>query len=277
MRALFRCLPVVSLLALGSGAPAAAQSVAEVIDEMYASFERQAEGIDDYTLVQSVMGFETTSYFVKEMVDGRPVFRIQEAEAEGTGMSFDADAGFAEFYSIGPDLVEHGSYGGREQIDGTDVHLIVVDDVTQLDFETPEAPDDMEFTPTSGRFYVDADRMMPRRVELDGEARTDSGTHPLSMRMDLLDYRSAEGLLIPFQTVVTIDGMQAMMDPEMRAQLEEMERELEQMPPDQREMMERMLGEQLERMKQMMSGDGEPMVIEIVVEEVRVNAGPPGL
>lgn len=264
------------LAATASAAPAEAQSVAEIVDGMVSAFERQTEGIENYTVVQNVMGFETTSYYVKEMVEGRPVFRLQEMETSSRDMSFGEDAGFAEMYAMGPDLVEYGRYGGSEQVDGTATHVIVVDDLTQLDFATPEAPEDVDFTPTTGRFFVDAERWVPRRVELDGEARTDSGTNPLSMRMDLLDYREVEGLLVPYRTVVTIDGVQAMMDPEMQAQLEEMQRELERMPAEQRAMMERMLGGQIERMKEMMGGDGEPMVFELTVDEVRVNAGPPG-
>lgn len=270
--------PVYALLlaVATSAAPAEAQSVAEVVDDMVSAFERQTGGIENYTIVQTVMGFETVSYYVKEMVDGRPVFRLEEVEASTGGMSFGEDAGFAEMYAMGPDLVEHGRYGGRERIDGTQTHVILVDDLTQLDFAAPEAPDDVDFTPTTGRFYVDAERFVPRRIEVDGETRTDSGTNPLSLRMDLLDYRDVEGLLVPYRTVVTIDGMQAMMDPEMRAEFEEMQRELERMPAEQRAMMEQMLGGQLERMQEMMAGDGEPMVFELTVDEVRVNAGPPG-
>lgn len=269
---------VVALVALGTSTPqASAQSVQEVVDGMYAAFERQAEGIDDYTLVQSVMGFDATSYFEKETADGRSTFRMKESDAEGLGMSFgDEDAGLGELHSIGPELVEHGRYAGREQIDGTQVHVIVVDDITQLDLATPEGPEEMEFTPKSGRFFIDAERMVARRIEIDGEGHAENGPQPIAMRMDLLDYRSVEGLLVPYRTVVTIEGLQAMMDPEMQAQLEEMERQLEQMPESQRAMMERMMGETLERMKQMMGDDGEPMVIEVTVSDVRVNTGPPG-
>jgi hypothetical protein len=46
------------------------------------------------------------------------------------------------------------------------------------------------------------------------------------------------------------------------------------MPAAQREMMERLLGDQLSRLREMIEGGG-PMVIEVVVTEVRVNAGPP--
>ena len=80
MRVLLKALPFALLSLWSSTAPAAAQSVADVVEDMYAAFERQVEGVQNYTLVQNVMGFVTTSYYVKETVDGRPVFRLEEED-----------------------------------------------------------------------------------------------------------------------------------------------------------------------------------------------------
>jgi hypothetical protein len=275
MRVTTRALPL-AVVVLAAVVPAlSAQSVQEVVDGMYAAFERQARGVNDYTLVQDAMGVESTAYFVKEMVDGRSFFRPQEVSGRGFGMTFsDDDTGLSEVYEMGPQLVEHGRYAGRETVDGTSVHVIVVDDVTQLDMASPGDTGDMDFTPKSGRFMVEADRMVPRGFELDGEAQTPEGPREVSMRVDLLDYRSVEGLLVPYRTVATIEGLAAMIDPEAREQLAEMEAQLEAMPESQRQMMEQMLGDQLSRLRDMIESGG-PMVIEVVVTDVRVNAGPP--
>lgn len=274
MSAIARAVSVVVALATAAP-PLAAQSLQEVVDGMYAAFERQAQGVDDYTLVQDAMGVESTAYFVKEIVGGRSYFRPREVSGRGFGMTFsDDDTGMGEVYEIGPQLLEHGRYGGREDVDGTSVHVIVVDDVSQLDIASPSGDDDMEFTPRSGRFMVEVDRMVPRRFELDGEAQTPEGPREVAMRVDLLDYRSVEGLLVPYRTVASIEGLAAMVDPESREQLAEMEAQLEAMPQEQREMMQRMLGDQLSRLREMIEGGG-PMVIEVVVTDVRVNAGPP--
>jgi hypothetical protein len=94
--------------------------------------------------------------------------------------------------------------------------------------------------------------------------------------VDLRDYREVESLLVPYLSVVSIEGIEAMIDPEMQAQYEEMRRQLESLPESQRAMFEQMMGAQMEQIERMMAGDDGPMTMEITVTEVRVNAGPPG-
>jgi len=262
------------LLLLGPSA-VGAQSVAEVVESMFAALERSAQGIDDYTVVQEVMGFTTTTYHVKEVVSGRTVFVPREVSTGATDMSVE-DLGFGDISQFGDDLVAHGRYVGREDIDGTAVHVIAVDDLTAFDIGTPSGPEDMDFVPRSAVLYVDAGRSVVRRMTFDGEATTESGTHEVTTQVDLTDYRDVQGLLVPYHTVVAISGVNAMIDPEMKAQFDQMMEQLENMDAQQRAMMERMMGPQIEQMKQMMAGDGDAMTIEVVVTEVRVNAGPPG-
>jgi hypothetical protein len=66
-----------------------------------------------------------------------------------------------------------------------------------------------------------------------------------------------------------------MIDPETQAQLREMEEQLAALPPEQRQMMERMMGQQLEQLRQMAAGGGDMMSIDMKVSDVRVNSGPP--
>ena len=277
MRALVRSAPAVATLALLLAVPATGQSVQDVVDEMYDVFTSSAAGVDNYTLVQNSMGFETLSYFEKEMVDGRPRFRLRQTGAGGGGMNFGSDApGSVDIFSTGQDLVEHGRYAGREDVNGVSAHVIVVDDLSQVDFGPPASPDDMDFVPVSGKMFIDVSRHVPVRMEFDGRATTETGEHDVTMRMNMLDYRETQGLLTPFRVVMEIDGFQAMIDPEMQEQLEEFERQMESMPESQRAMMESMMGDRMESIRAMMAGGDGPMTFEVTVTEVRVNAGPPG-
>lgn len=267
---------LVSTVILATGA--SAQSVQDVIDGMYAAYERQSQGIDDYTLVQTAMGIETASYFEKEMVGGRPIFRLRSSGTNGVTFGLGGeDTGQGDVYLFGPQVVEHGRYAGREQIDGNAVHVIAVDDASRLDFAQPPSGDEMEFTAKSFRLFIDVEASVPRRMEFVGDARTPDGAEELTIRVDLTDIRDVSGMLIPHRTVVQIDGIQGMIDPEMQAQLAEMERQLAALPADQRQMMERMLGPQMEQIRAMMGGaaSGGGMNIEVTVSEVRVNTGPP--
>ena len=269
-----RVVPAVLVSLLSAATSVAGQSVESVVQGMYDSYERQAEGVDNYTIVQSMMGFETTSYFEKEIIDGRPVFRLLDSDMQGLSFSLgDDDAGIGDIFLWGDELIEHGRYAGREQIGPSTVHVIAVDDLSALDVLQPSTPDDMQFEPRNARIYVDDALMVPRRMEFAGDALTDTGPHEVTVRVDLESYLPIEGLLIPYRTVVHIAGLGAAIDPEMRAELDEMERQLAALPPDQREMMERMLGPQMEQIRQMMDGGGDAMTMEITVVDVVINAG----
>jgi hypothetical protein len=255
-----------------------AQSVSDIVDQMYAAYERQAANVENYTLVQSVMGFETTSYFVKEQVDGHSVFRMRGGTNGGNNFNFSLggdDTGLGDVYAIGPELIEHARYSGREQVGDGTAHVLVIDDLSQVSLGQQPTPDDMDFTAKTGRIYVDTDMMIPRRMVFTGDAQTPSGAHEVTVTVDLLDIRNVSGLLIPYRTSMQISGLQAMIDPETQAQLREMEEQLAALPPEQRQMMERMMGQQLEQLRQMAAGGGDMMSIDMKVSDVRVNSGPP--
>lgn len=273
-------VPVLALVAFAAAvAPPtlSAQSVAQVVERMYEVAER-ADGVDDYTVSQTMMAFSTKTYFEKEMVEGRPVFRARTTSASGMNMSLgNENTGYGDVFEFGPELIEHGRYVGRESIDGRETHVLAIDDLSALDLEPPSSPDEsMDFEPKSGQVYVDGELWVPRRMAFEGVATMEGGeTHDVTFRIDLMDVRDIQGLLIPHRTMITIDGFEAMVDPEMQQQLAEMEEQLANLPESQRAMVEQMLGPQIEQIKNMMSGDGGPMTMEIVVTDVAVNTGPP--
>lgn len=254
--------------------PAAAQSASEIIDRMLTGYEARTEGVDDYTLVQDVMGVETASYFVKEMRDGRPVFRLRASDGGAVEME-EGPGSLGEIYAIAEELEENATYLGTESVAGYDTHVLALEDLA----ETGLAEDfgqDAEFTPRRGTLYLDVESYIPRRMVVEGELINAEGTHTVTSTMDMEDFREHQGLLVAHRTVMTVEGLGAAIDEDARAQFEEMERELENMPPEQRRMVESMMADQLEQFRAMMAGEDEAMVIEVRVREVRVNAGPPG-
>jgi hypothetical protein len=280
MRRSLTCIPLILALVFALAAPGvSAQSVSDIVQDMYAAYEEQAEGIADYTLVQMAMGFESSTYFEKEMVDGRPIFRMREGSGQAAGINFGLgadDTGAGDIYSIGPELIEHGRYAGRESIDGSSVHVLAIDDLSQVALAQQPTPEEMDFQARTGRIFVDTELLVPRRMEFVGDATTPNGAHEVTVSIDMTDYRNVQGLLVPYRTTMEISGLQAMIDPEMRAQLQQMEEQLAALPPEQREMMERMMGAQLDQLRQMAAGGGDAMSVEVTVSDVRVNSGPPG-
>lgn len=253
-------------------APAAsAQSASEIVHAMLDAYEARIEHVDDYTLVQSVMGFEAVTYFEKQMSDGRPVFRTR---ALGGGQQGTPATGIDDVYALGDDLASRAEYRGRERVNDYDVHVLEITDLRDTGFGANVAQDS-EFEPTRGRAYLDVDTYAPRRFVFEGEMTRDGEVIPMTATMDMGDYREVEGLLIPYRTMTTIEGLAAAIDPETRAQFEQMQRELEALPPEQRRMIEAMMADQMAQFEAMMSDEGAPMVIEVLVTSVRVNQGPP--
>lgn len=260
-------------LVLMGGGPVTAQSARDIVDEMLAAYEARMTGIENYTLVQGVMGFETVTYHEKEVsADGRSVFRTRVGSMAGQEGS--PATGIDDVYAIGDDLANRSEYLGRESFNGHDVHVLDILDLQGTGFGENVAQDS-EFAPTRGRVYLDADTYVPRRLLFEGEMTRDGSVLPLTATMDMDDYRDVQGLLIPYRTVTTIEGLAAAIDPDVRAQFEQMQRELEAMPPQQRQMIESMMADQMRQFEAMMADDSAPMTVEVFVTDVRVNEGPP--
>ena len=268
----FRTIMLVAGLVIAAAGKLSAQSASEIVDAMLAAYEARIADVENYTLVQAVMGFEAVTYFEKEISDGRPVFRTSMAGVAGQEGS--PATGIDDVYALGDDLSRRSEYLGRESVNDYDVHVLEITDLRDTGFGTNVAQDS-EFEPTRGRVYLDVDTYAPRRFMFEGEMRRGESVIPLTATMDMGDYRDVEGLLVPYRTMTTIEGLGAAIDPAMRAQFEEMQRELEAMPAQQRQMVEAMMADQMRQFEAMMSDDAAPMVVEVMVIEVRVNQGPP--
>jgi hypothetical protein len=271
-----RVLTAALVTTLALPAAGRAQSAADILNRMLSEYERRSQGVENYTIVQETMGIETVTYFEKETVDGHPVFRLRSTRAAGMVMTeHDSENdGWDEFYSLAPQMISHAEYLGRDQVEGRAVQVVVVNDLDEIGFGQGPAPEDADFQPELGRFYVDADQWVVRRMEFEGSMTTQGETHDVKSVADFSDFREIDGMLHPFLMDVTVEGFGEALDPEMREQLEEMKRELEQMPEAQRKMVEQMMKAQIENLEQM--GDEGGMKIQIKVKELRVNSGPPG-
>lgn len=207
MRRIARSFGPAIVSALISASAAGAQTVADVIEGMYATAERQAAGVQDYTLTQLVMGLETFSYFEKELLDGHPVFRLQMSDGAGFSLSLAGEEfGLGDVFLYGPRLIEHGRYAGTEQIGNFTVHVIAVDDASVLEIVPPSSAGSTEFSAKSVRLYVDATMMVPRRLVLVGEAATAAGPAELTIQIDMESFLPIESLWVPFKTTLTVAG-----------------------------------------------------------------------
>lgn len=249
-------------------APAAAQSGEELLQTAMERYESRAEGIDSYTVVQETMGSTSTLRFVKQTVDGHPVF-LPEGSVGAAEMN-----PWARF----PELAQRAEVEGSETVNGVETTVLGISDLEGLGFGEAMAESEAVsgFTPKEMTLYIDTDDYLLRRMKLTGTGQTGSGTSDMTLVADLLDYREVEGFSHPFRMEMSITGLSTGMSQEemeeARQQMEEYQARLEAMPEQQRAMMEKMVGPQMEKLRKMLQSGS--MDFAVTVKSLEVNTPP---
>ena len=262
---------VLAFLVLITASAGIAQDAGSILRTALEKYERRVAGVDDYTVIHTIMGQEVTSYLRKEMVDGHPVFVPADEEDATSQRQWDP-------YRTFPQLAERAEVVGTETIDGVPAHALRIDDFEGLDIGVP-ANVQGDFRPRSLTLWIDTDEHLLRRMDLEGDVVANGEERPLEMTARMLDYRTVEGMPHPFRTTIQVQGLMAgggASDEEAaraREQLAELDRQMAQMPASQREMMEKMMGSQLEALRTMVQSGAFEM--ELVVTDLQVNTGPP--
>lgn len=264
-------LPVFVLVPLVAASPvsATAQSAGEVVDEALERFEERMEGVRNYTVVQTVMGFESTTTFERRTVDGHAVFVPRETE--GSEATDPTPQGYQTMLT---ELGRRATHDGTEPVDGRASHVLTLEDFSGDafgDLAPPEA--EGEWSPDRLRFYVDRDELLPRKLVMEGTVTDEGRQRPVTLTALFRDYREVDGVVHPFRTEVRTEGLAPAMSDEERAQMEasmaELKEKMEEMTPEQRQMMEEMMGGQLEKMEEMLGSGALDFTVE--VQEIRVN------
>jgi hypothetical protein len=283
--------------------PAQAQAkttAQEILKTAAQRYETRMKGVRDYTVIQSTAGVKTTQRFERVGAeDGPPVFRqvasLRPSEAEGgiAGPGGQKGGGAAEnmvdMYTLLNELAPRAVLDGTEKIDGRDAYVVSVDDLSGIDLAgmtgTAQQGGAYEgaFQPRTLRLWLDTQRYVTLRTLLTGIAEVDGKTTEVTFDIRPSDYRDIDGVLYPFKTDITIEGIGGTLSDEQRAKLEkaraEMEKQLEGMSDEQRAMVEKTMKDRLPDFDSMMAPG--PTSVAIEVEDVRVNENrkesmPPG-
>jgi len=239
------CLPaaVLAVALLSSPLPAQAQSAQSVMQEARTAMTSMFEGVDHYMVETD----SYTSYTRKVVQNGEVAFEtdVRMGSSNGQGMGGSSISNMFEQFDA---IAEHGTYQGTETVDGVECHAIRVDDPTKID---PQMKGMDEVV-----YLIGASDYMIRGMNM-----TDARDNGFRMRMK--NYQSHQGLMLP----MTYEMQTVMNDPEMKKQMEEMQKQLESMPKAQRKRMEKMFSKQMEQAQKMASGE----TIAIEVTKVEVN------
>ncbi len=277
-RALPLALPLVLL-----AQPLLGQSARDVMEDAMSRYAERMEGIDSYTVTQSVMGMETTMTFNREeSPDGQVTFvpdMSQMGQGAASGQQYDSN------YFMKDDFVDRMRVDGTEVVDGHETHVLVIDDFTDLDLSDFSSGEN-RFEPESIRMYMDTDEFIPRRMDMAGSTNMGGNATQMSTTVLMKDYQEVDGMLYPFLMQINTEGLGEAMGTAMdggmseaqKAQMEEamaqMEAELEKLPESQRAMVRRMMEAQMEGgMAEMM--DQAMREMEVRTLSLTVNSSPP--
>lgn len=235
--------------------PAPAQSVEAVVEQMRAQYERQLDAVNTYVVETNLY----TSYNKKVMRDGSPTYESRTQMKGQSSNSFASGTTPSAAYGLQLDrLTQHAAYQGTETINGVRCHVLQVEAPSKVN------PDMSADEAESMTYYIDAERSVPSRILMKPKGRGGQGPQASSVTINMRDYRTTDGLTLPFRMEFQIDMN---MSEQQRQQMQQAMKQMENMPEAQRKQMESMMGDQMQMMKQMMSG--EPIVVE--VESVQVN------
>lgn len=269
--------PLLCLLAAPAaldGGPAEAQTGEAVMEKAVEAYEQRIRDIRSYTVTQrvDVMGRAVTHRFVKRTEGGHPVFVPAADSADGR-----RPRGWGNPYQIFLRMSDRARLQGRDSLEGRPVWTVSVTDFTGVDVDrmTPAGARG-RFRPGKATFQLDAETFVIRRVVLEGAMEAGGESKPLSMTARFSDYRERGGMLYPFRTVYTVEGMDAVMSEEQRnqarRQLRRLRSKLDSLDEAERRRAESALGAKLEQLERTV--ESNRLDVRIEVEELTVDQGP---
>lgn len=206
---LLAALPLLALGACRSGGPPPATD-ADLGTRMAERFEGDLGGVDGFTVL--VGGFEVrytrTAAGRDSVPAGAPAFSVQIAPTDSASVDPLVQAAVTSLLPDVPGLAAGrgaGALGEPFDREGVQVYAL---DATALSADTSLAGS------TSAVVYVDARTFRVREVART--VRLDSLERPLSQRLLYDDYRTADGLTLPWRVRVIQSGLDQLMDETMR-------------------------------------------------------------
>ena len=159
---------------------------------------------------------------------------------------------------------------GTETVDGKSAFHLKSDDI-----DVKQVGGEDQYTMEVMSVWIDTEEYVPLRMMIEGTMTSAGETRPMKIESLMSDYRTVAGssMYESFNQTMKISGMMdAAQEAEMREamkQMEDFEKQMAEMPASQREMMEKMMGPQLETMRTMAAGGG--FQTQVSVQSIQIN------
>ncbi len=202
------------------------------------------------------------------------------------------------------DLATRAVFDGMDEVDGREAYVVRVDNFEGSTLTELMQGSGASLEPTLLKVWIDAEDYVALKTVMEGEIEMEGERTATSSETLLMDYREVEGMLEPFHRKTQMAGMGVVIPEKERKEIEKelaeaqkemaraqkecgkMEEQRAQLPPEQRKMIEAQMGENqmgrnMEKYGEMMAAGGpslamlDDFTVEIVVQELRVNEGPP--
>jgi hypothetical protein len=162
---------------------------------------------------------------------------------------------------------------GSETVNGLPAFHIQANDVNY----SQTTNGDGEFIIDTVSVWIDEENYVPLRVRMDGVANMDGQPQDMFIEMLSLDYEQIGPLYESTRQVMRMGGIltpeQEAQMAEAQQQMQQMEQQLAQLSGPERQMMENMLGPQMEMMRQLVNNGA--IEVQTQIHRIRVNAGLP--
>lgn len=245
-------------------AVSAAQTPQSIVDTLREKQEARWEGVESYAVNQTILGSPLRTVYVRstETLPGggsRVIFLPEGAGDQATPSAEEMVR-----------LIEKAELIGEESVDGREAYHLRATNVTEtMDMGSGSVSID------TISVWIDTSDYVPLKMSMEGFVNDGSKDRPASINATMSDYRSVPGSKMyesyrqsMTTTSVLTDEERAELE-KARAQLEQFEAQLAEMPEDQRQMMQSMMGPQVQAIRKMITDNG--INIEVVVDSIEVN------
>jgi hypothetical protein len=254
-------------------------SAAKILTLALQQQEARMRGVENFTLVHRVMGLQSTLYVEREMVAGRPRYRMRVVETEGHDPPATVIPEWVNAYDGFEEFIARARLLEPQTIDGRRVLVVAVDGLAASPADsTAGPPHEIEVRQPTRYIYIDEEDHVMRRMVMEGVAGVEGPGRPATVEISNDDFRMVGGMLYPFRTAVRTRGSAGATPP---AELELLMQELtvlrtlmEAVPPERRPLTERMLRPMVDQLERMLAGKDFVVTVEVV--DLRLNEGPPG-
>ena len=278
----FALAVVAASVPLAGPGPVRAQSAGEIVSSYGRAHAERLASVDDVLVVQSVMGMPSELYMEKSEAGGSAHLEARLMRMAGGVIPIQPGSSDGAFFGDPSALLREHSESAElrdtDVVDGVETSALVIENVTELELRLPGLPGGEGLRVGSLRFFVDVGEWVIRRMEAYESAVVPVEPGGATLSVTFGDFRSTDGFVHPFRIVVAASGIgsgiSAQELEQVRQSLAEMEARLETMPPEQRQVVEAIMAEQMQNLLGM-AGPAS-ITAEILVEEVRVNEGAPG-